>query len=113
MLRQPLLAAALALAALAAAPAPGGAGTLQTGSDFETSAVQPGSETNAVHQDSAANTVHQRVVVHRPLCHHVYRNERAPAPYYDAPDYGYYAPAPAIALPVAAACVALSLIGAC
>jgi hypothetical protein len=123
MLRQSLIAAALALAAIAATPAPGSAAPLQNGadtqanaarSDTQASAVQPGTETNAVHQGSQANAVHHRVVVvHRTVVHHVYRYEPAPAPYYAAPYYGYYAPAPVTALPAAPACVALSLIGAC
>ena len=113
MLRQSLIAAALALTAIAASPAPGGAAPLQNGSDFEASAGQPGTETNAVHQGSQANAAHHRVVVHRTVVHHVYRYDPAPAPYYATPYYGYYAPEPAAALPAAAACLALALIGGC
>jgi hypothetical protein len=111
MLRQSLIAAAFAIAAIAASPAPGGAASLQNGSDFEATAVQPGAETNAVHQASQASAVHHRVVAHRTVVHHVYRYEPAPTYYgYYAP---YYAPPPVVALPAAAACIALSLLGAC
>jgi hypothetical protein len=95
MFRRLLIALVLALATLAAA-GPGHA------------VAAPGSA-------ATPSTVHhQVVVVHRTVVHHVYRYEPAPAPYYYDPYYGYYAPAPPIAaLPAAAACVALSLIGGC
>jgi hypothetical protein len=51
--------------------------------------------------------------------HHVYTYEPAPAiDYYSPPYYGYYGPAyapapPVAAVPAAATCLALSLIGGC
>jgi hypothetical protein len=121
MLRQPLIAAAFALAAIGASPAPGGAAPLQNGSDFEASAAhpaigtnpaQPGTEANAVQQSGPVNAApHRAVVVHHTVVNHVYHYEPA------APYYGYYAPSyappPVVALPAAAACLALSVVGAC
>jgi hypothetical protein len=56
--------------------------------------------------------------VHRTVVDHVYSYEPGPAPYYYGPYYGYYGPGyapvpPIAAVPAAAACFALSLIGGC
>jgi hypothetical protein len=99
MLRQSVIAAALALATITASAGSSSAASGTIGADNRT---QP---------------VHRQVVIeHRTIVHHVYRYETVP--YYGESYYGYYAPAyvptPAIAaVPAAAACVALSLIGGC
>src|SRR5262249_52593056 len=110
MLLQSMIAATLALAAVAASPTPSAAAPLQNGSGFEATTLPPGAEANAVHQGSPANARHHRVVLHRTIVHHVYRYEPAPTDYGDYPPS--YAPPPVAALP-AAACIALSLLGAC
>jgi hypothetical protein len=60
-----------------------------------------------------ASAVYPEVVVDRAVVHHAYTYGPAPAPHCYASYYGYYAPPPIVALPAAAACAALSLIGGC
>jgi hypothetical protein len=101
MLRQSLIAAALTFATITASAGSSSAASATIGADGRTQPV-----------------LHQVVVEHRTIVHHVYRYEPIPAPYYAEPYYGYYAPAyapapPILAVPAAAACVALSLIGGC
>ena len=91
MVRHPLIAAAFALATVTSSAVLGRAGTANVN-----------------------GSPHHHTVVH-----HVHTYEPAPSPYYHGPYYGptyapAYAPAaPIAALPGAAVCLAVSLIGGC